>query len=275
MRHKVRNQSMIKIQTSLTVLPIPLKSQYKEEEITGVIEVVIEVYIGVTTIEVDIEVTTIEVITILNVEEVTMIEAEEGQEMTIFSQGKITIRSTHQSQIIMIRVLMKAKNSVINLKIRMILTFTRLKMIGDPRKMSLFLTNLRETLIINLEAEEEVEEKEASKEINLEKLSLTDQTRQEEVQAEALEEWVKIREMKKLLEKFLVKTSNLATKTSLVLRKERKREGVKRRVREYLEKTKSKATDFLSSTTRMTRMTMIFTIRKRRLLTTNKVAETG
>ena len=275
MRHKVRNQSMIKIQTSLTVLPIPLKSQYKEEEITGVIEVVIEVDIGVTTIEVDIEVTTIEVITILNVEEVTMIEAEEGQEMTIFSPGKITIRSTHQSQIIMIRVLMKAKNSVINLKIRMILTFTRLKMIGDPRKMSLFLTNLRETLIINLEAEEEVEEKEASKEINLEKLSLTDQTRQEEVQAEALEEWVKIREMKKLLEKFLVKTSNLATKTSLVLRKERKREGVKRRVREYLEKTKSKATDFLSSTTRMTRMTMIFTIRKRRLLTTNKVAETG
>ena len=231
---------MIKIQTSLTVLPIPLKSQYKEEEITGVIEVVIEVDIGVTTIEVDIEVTTIEVITILNVEEVTMIEAEEGQEMTIFSPGKITIRSTHQSQIIMIRVLMKAKNSVINLKIRMILTFTRLKMIGDPRKMSLFLTNLRETLIINLEAEEEVEEKEASKEINLEKLSLTDQTRQEEVQAEALEEWVKIREMKKLLEKFLVKTSNLATKTSLVLRKERKREGVKRRVREYLEKTKSK-----------------------------------
>jgi hypothetical protein len=275
---------MIKIQTSLTVLPIPLKSQCKEEEITGVIEVVIEVDIGVTTIEVDIgvttievdiEVTTIEVITILNVEEVTMIGAEEGQEMTIFSPGKITIRSTHQSQIIMIRVLMKAKNSVINLKTRMILTFTRLKMIGDPRKMSLFLTNLRETLIINLEAEEEVEEKEASKEINLGKLSLTDQTRQEEVQAEALEEWVKIREMKKLLEKFLVKTSNLATKTSLVLRKERKREGVKRRVRECLEKTKSKATDFLSSTTRMTRMTMIFTIRKRRLLTTNKVAETG
>ena len=102
---------MIKIQTSLTVLPIPLKSQYKEEEITGVIEVVIEVDIGVTTIEVDIEVTTIEVITILNVEEVTMIEAEEGQEMTIFSPGKITIRSTHQSQIIMIRVLMKAKMS--------------------------------------------------------------------------------------------------------------------------------------------------------------------
>ena len=275
MRHKIRNQSMIKIQTSLTVLPIPLKSQCKEEEITGVIEVVIEVDIGVTTIEVDIEVTTIEVITILNVEEVTMIGAEEGQEMTIFSPGKITIRSTHQSQIIMIRVLMKAKNSVINLKTRMILTFTRLKMIGDPRKMSLFLTNLRETLIINLEAEEEVEEKEASKEINLGKLSLTDQTRQEEVQAEALEEWVKIREMKKLLVKFLVKTSNLATKTSLVLRKERKREGVKRRVRECLEKTKSKATDFLSSTTRMTRMTMIFTIRKRRLLTTNKVAETG